>query len=301
MDGSVASSRDTLPKRPCTGCGRLHAPYAASCAACGAALRRPERPVAPLLRGAAREDPGPNPWFILAVGALLAPALALLPVLQYVGWFLASLVHEIGHCAVAWSLGSPAYPAIRIDGHAAAIHGDQRIWLVVALWLFLAALAWNLRSHPRLRVAMGVLLVLHPLVALTGARDVLHLLAGHLAELAFAGLAFHRAFSGGFTESTAERITYAMVAWYLLGKNLVLDVGLLTSAAAREAYLGNGSFGLEQDFMRAARALGVSLSTVGALMLLLGLAVIPTVWALRRLCLGTRHPHNEAAGGLRSG
>ena len=292
MEGSLQRAPETVQRRPCRGCGRLNAAYAASCAGCSRPLQRSSRPAAPLLRGPDETEQGTNPWFVLGIGAVLAPALGLLPVLQYVGWFLASLVHEIGHCVVAWSFGAPAYPAIRIDGHAAAIHGEQRLWLVALIWLFLAAMAWNARRRPRLRTVLIVLLVLHPILAFTKGHDVLHLLAGHLAELAFAGLAFHRAFSGGFTDSTAERITYATVAWFLLGKNVVMNIGLLTSETARQAYLGNGSFGLEQDFIRAARAMGWSLEGVGLLMLLVSIGVIPTVWGIRQLA---RAPSQDAA------
>jgi hypothetical protein len=282
MDRTATPTREKRSQRPCGGCGRLNLAYVTACVACKAPLQRPNRPIAPLLRAPEAQDLQPNPWYLLGLGALLAPTLGLVPVLQYVGWFLASLVHEIGHCIVAWTFGAPAYPAIRIDGHAAAIHGEQKVLLVVLLWLGLAYVTWQVRRRPVLRIVLGICLLLHPLLAWSEGHDVLHLLAGHLAELAFAGLALSRAFSGGFTESIAERITYAAVGWFLLGKNILMNVGLMTSETARTHYEGNGSFGLEQDFLRAAREMGWSLSSVGALMLFLSLAVIPTVWLLRR-------------------
>ena len=49
----------------------------------------------------------------LGMGALLAPVFSLTPILQYMGWFLGSLCHEIGHSVVAWVFGMPAFPAIR--------------------------------------------------------------------------------------------------------------------------------------------------------------------------------------------
>ena len=48
--------------------------------------------------------------------------------------------------------------------------------------------------------------------------------------------------------------------------DVIADVERAALRRARQAYLGNGSFGLEQDFIRAARELGWSLSSVGGLM-----------------------------------
>jgi hypothetical protein len=226
----------------------------------------------------------PSAWVVLGVGALLAPVFALTPLLRYMAWFLASLVHELGHTVVAWFFGQPAYPAIRLDGHAAAMHSDQKLLLVVAVGLGLAALTWGLRQRPVLRVVAGSVLVLYPLLAFSQAHEVLHLVGGHLSEMAFAGVFFYRAMSGGFSESQAERFAYATMAWVLLGRNVLLDGGLIVSESARQAYAGNGSFGLTNDFIRAGRHLGCSLETVAFFMLLLALAVLPVAWwAWRRL------------------
>lgn len=221
---------------------------------------------------------GPDPRFVMALGLLLAPVLASLPLLQYVGWFLASLVHETGHCVSGWTFGLPAVPAIRLDGHAAAVHGEQKLLLVAVVQGLLGWIAWSLRYRPRGRLVATGIFLLYPVLAFTEARELIHLLAGHAGELVFAGVFFYRALSGGFTESVAERVTYAMCAWYLLGRNLVLDFGLMTSESARAAYVGAGSFGLTQDFVRAGRLLGWPLSGVGALMLLLSLLTLPLAW-----------------------
>ncbi len=234
-------------------------------------LRTPFLPTATAPRG-------PNPWLVMGIGALLAPALGTLPLLQYVGWFLASLVHETGHCVAAWFFGLPAYPAIRLDGHAAAMHSEQKLTLVTFVWAVLGWIAWQVRHRPRARWVAAGAFGLYPLLAFSEAHELIHLLAGHAGELVFAGIFVYRALSGGFTESIPERITYAACALYLIGRNVVLDFGLMTSEAARAAYAGNGSFGLTQDFIRAARMLEWPLAGVGALMLLLSLATLPLAW-----------------------
>jgi len=230
---------------------------------------------------------------VLGVGGLLAPTLALVPILDYVGWFLTSLVHEIGHCVAAWFFGTPAYPAIRIDGHAAAMHSEQRILLALAVLAGLVYLAWCCRKRPVAAIVAGLAVLLYPALAFTRAHDVLHLLAGHLGELAFGGVFFYRALSGGFTASLPERVVYAGVALFLVAHNLLLDWGLATSMDARHAYAAHGSFGITQDFVRTAHSLGCTLSTVGGFMLLPTLATLPIAWFVWRL--HEAHPARPSA------
>ena len=219
-------------------------------------------------------------WPVLGIGAVLAPVFLLTPMLQYMGWFLASLIHELGHCIVAWTFGSFAFPAIRLDGHAAAVHQPQSVPVVVLILAGLVYLLYMFRAHARARVLLGAAVLLYPVLAFTEAHEVVHLLGGHLAELAFAGVFFFRGLSGGFTDSTPERITYATCAWYLLARNLDLTFGLMSSAADRAAYATSGSFGLTNDFIRVGRELGWTLPGVARLMFLLALCVLPlAIWA----------------------
>ena len=219
----------------------------------------------------------------LIAGAALAPVFGFTPILQFMGWFLASLFHETGHCAVAWAAGCPSFPAIRLDGHAAAVHGDQHAFLCVIVWGTLAWLAWQCRHRRRSAWVFGGLACAYPLIVFTGAREVLFLTSGHLGELAFATIAFHRALCGGFTNSKPERVLYAVVGWYLLGRNLWLTGGLMFDDAARAEYAGTGSFGLTNDYLRLANDhLHVGLEAVAALMFLVALAVLPIAWRLSR-------------------
>jgi hypothetical protein len=231
-------------------------------------------------------------WLVLGVGLALAPVLTLTPLLRYVGWFLASLVHETGHTAVALLFGCPAYPAIRLDGHAVAIHRDQQPFLCALVVVGLLAFAWSSRGRPwRLALALG-LLVAYPLAAFTGIREALFLLGGHLGELAFAAYAFSRALDGGFSGTLAERFAHSGVAWYLVARTGVLTVGLLTSDAARATYATNGSLGLENDLLRFSRSvLHTPSPAVAALLLLLAALVIVVV----ALVQASRHVEAEAA------
>jgi hypothetical protein len=189
---------------------------------------------------------------VLVVGALLAPMFGLTPLLQRMGWFLGSLVHEMGHVLVSWFCGQAAVPAIRLDGHAAAIHKEQEMVFVVAIGAALGWLTWALRRHPRWRVTAGVVTLLYPLLALTRAREVVFLLAGHGGEITIGAIFLWRARGDGFTGTLAERLTYATTGFFLLGRNVLLCHGLITSHAARAHYARSGSFGLTNDLLRIA-------------------------------------------------
>jgi hypothetical protein len=268
----------------CARCGHAAAADDLVCTLCGEVLRRASR------GSVAVEAPRPVPdawasppeaeapardgrWIVLGVGLFLAPVLTLTPLLQYVGWFLASLVHETGHSAMAWLLGCPAFPAISLHGHAAAFHREQKVVLCALVVAGLLAFAWSSRQSPRRLGVAIALLVAYPVAAFTGVREALFLLAGHLGELAFAAYAFSRALDGGFSGTNAERFAHAGVAWYLVGRDGLLAIGLLTSDAARATYATNGSFGLENDLVRFSRECLRTSSLAPGALLLLGVTV----------------------------
>ena len=226
----------------------------------------------------------PPSCFYLAVGAVLSNLFAV-PVLSFCGWFIASLAHEMGHSAAAWLCGMPAFPAIRLDGHAAAVWSEQATWLVFAMTGILGYLTWRVRHLPAAAAALLIVTLFHPVIALTGASSFLCLAAGHGGELLFAGICFWRTVVGGFTESEAERCLYATLGWYLLAKNLTLFFGLMTSFEAVVEYHGSGSFGMTNDLIRIAEdVVGWPLESVALLMFVLALAVLPVsliAWRVR--------------------
>lgn len=224
----------------------------------------------------------PIGWVYLGVGFLLALAFTLARPLAFMGWLLGSLFHETGHVAFAWYVGCPAYPAISLRGHAGAFHKPQSaaVLFLIGVMLVLGVVLAK-RSGRFLGLAVG-LLVAWPLFAFVEpVREVGFLLSGHLGELVFAGIFLYRARTGEAIERLAERPLYACLGWFLVGRNVVLSFGLSFSEAARYAYAHNGSFGMENDYIRAARDwLHVPLAAVGAFMLLVSLAVFPVVLAV---------------------
>lgn len=265
-------------KQICPECGHRNPTEEIGCVFCGRILQAALPPPQIVIRGPRWREPA----LFLGIGLLLAPVFTFAPLLQFMGWFLGSLCHETGHCAMGWLLGCPSIPAISLRGHAMAQHGPQSLLLCFAVWVALAASAWQFRHRRGLAYGLGGAALLYPLLAFTGARELLFLLGGHMGELVFALIFFERAISGGFLHSRPERAAHATVGWYLLGSNLWLTWGLLFDADVKAWYARSGSFGLTNDYIRLGRLLGVDLGTVAFLMLLAALAVLPAAGFLAR-------------------
>ncbi|MCP5021219.1 MAG: hypothetical protein GY930_05525 [bacterium] len=284
---------------PCPRCGTINGEDSYSCRLCSEVLRK--RPTEPSLAslldpgeathhsipkarphmvgagsGAGGIGLGKEGYAYAGVGLALAILIHFIPILGYFNWFLSALFHETGHCVFAWAMGQPAFPAISLGGHAAAVHQGQSLFLTLAICAGLGFAAWNARGHRGCLLGLTTLAILQPLLAFSGAKEVLFLLGGHLGELAFGAIFLWRAFTGGFTANKLERVLYGTLACHLIGENVLLCGGLLFSQAARLEYAGNGSFGLTNDFLRLTNdQLGVSLGTVAFAMLVVSLLTVP--------------------------
>lgn len=255
--------------------------------------------MAPEERATRTEQPSPEPISEYAagevkrdlarvgIGAVLAFLIGFLPFAPYALWFFGALCHEIGHSVVAWFFGMPAFPAIRLDGHAVAMHKDQSTLLVFVIAAGLTWSAWKLRDRLPWAIPLGLLALLQPILAFTEAKQVLFLFAGHLGELAFAGVFLWRALTGGFTHSGAERICYAMLSVSLIRSVGGLAIGLRSDAAERAEYRGSGSFGLKNDLLRVAEDhWGTDVAEPAGWLLLavpLPILIVFGVWGLRFL------------------
>ncbi|MBL8859583.1 MAG: hypothetical protein JNL28_13835 [Planctomycetes bacterium] len=286
-----------LVETECPRCRRSVETDALACGLCGTLLRR-ERPmptstpdstqviVTTSTPTQAEIADKYEPWIFLAIGLATAPLLASTPILQYMGWFIASLVHEMGHAAMAWLCGMPAIPAISPAGHAAAVHAEQQPLLVAMIGCGLAWAAWRFLNGPWRFVAIALAAVLYPLLAFTHAKDFFHLVAGHGTELTFAALCLWKTLDGGFTSSRLERALYGTLGWFLLGRNVHLCLGLMRNASARAEYHSNGSFGFTNDYIRVAEdVLSWRLESVALLMLLAALLVVPAAIGFWRYTL----------------
>ncbi len=295
----------TLPTA-CPSCGTANREGSYSCRLCSEVLRkRPAETDRASLFGPGEMSPAPDPqvrphfvvpgsgagrpglahegYVFTGIGLALACVIHFVPILGFFNWFLSSLFHETGHCFFAWIMGQPAFPAISLGGHAMAVHQGQNLFLALAPCAGLVVAAWHARQHRGRLIALSVLAVLQPLFAFSNAKEILFLLGGHLGELAFGSIFLWRAFTGGFTENKLERVLYGVLAWHLIGENVILCCGLLFSQSARLDYASNGSFGLTNDYLRLANDhLGVPLGTVAFGMLVVSLLSVPLAWWLGR-------------------
>jgi len=278
----------------CAQCGYANDVELGACNLCGALLgpaaKAPTAPAAPAPDpghplDVCWDEPEPtltgaralthSPWFWFLVGSPLALLFCAGPFMRQWGWFLGALFHESGHTVAGLAFGLPSFPTISLAGHAATMHGEQ---LVAMVWLLCAALAtitWTLRHRPFVCATLAIATVAYPVLAFSSRIDTVFLLGGHLGELGFATLCLHRAITGGFTHSNAERAAYSVLGWFLVGSNVALCAGLAFSPSARAWYHSSGSYGLANDYVRLADRWDGTLAGVGLLMMIV--STVPAV------------------------
>jgi len=195
------------------------------------------------------------------------------------------LAHEMGHSVAGILAGIPTFPAIRLDGHAMAMSGEQSFPLLCMVWGGLGYGVWFLRDRPVFSIPLAGLLLFSPIVAYTDLTDPWILVMGHGGELVFAILCFVRVLTGcSFTRGEVERVLYSVMAWYLLAKNTLLFWGIAFRADALIDYYSSGSFGLRNDFDRLANDhLDVALDSVAFWMLFPCALTFPIAYAIYRL------------------
>ena len=88
----------------------------------------------------------------LLIGIGLAIVAQFFYITNYMTWFMCSLCHEIGHSAIAIVCGMPSYPAIRLDGHAAAVHQEQIFFLFLFMLAVHAWYIYKIRTHKSLLI-----------------------------------------------------------------------------------------------------------------------------------------------------
>lgn len=225
-----------------------------------------------------------SPFFHMGWGLVLAGIFSLpFYLFKTIGWVFESVVHEMGHTLMAYFLGSIALPAIRLDGHAVTLSLEQSPILAGIVWLLLVlgAVWFGIFKHRPLLITMVILAVLYPFLAFTDRKEWLLTLAGHGGEMVIATIFLWRSLVPTFKVQEEERMLYAALGWYLWFQNLIMNWNLIYSQESRDWYAENGSFGVENDFIRIADTFGWSLPFLSGVMLLLFLAVPPLglIWA----------------------
>lgn len=216
----------------------------------------------------------------LAWGAGSALVVMLLPFTRFVASYLAILVHELGHAVAGWVFGYPAIPAFDfLFGGGITFHTGRNGAMLFCVYALFAAAAWWARRRPTLLLLIGIGAVLHVILGFTRGHEAIQIAAGHLAELAFAGLFLYRALDGRALRTPAERPAYAFAGSFLALNAIVFAWRLATSAAARVEYGAAKGGGHWMDFSRLANEfLGCEVDAVARLYLVLAVVTPALAW-----------------------
>ena len=222
----------------------------------------------------------------LAVGAVAGLALYALPLTRFLLQYLATLVHELGHAAVGWAFGYPSIPAFDFMYGGGVTMLDQRnTGVLIFVYAGFAALGWWLgRRGAQVALAILALVVaVYSMAAFTPAHEALFLVAGHAAELLFAGIFLYRALSGSACRAPGERPLYGAVATFLLLNAAGFAWRLMTDHGFRVDYEEAKGGGRWMDFSRLGEEfLDAELQTVAAAFLFATVATPLVTWAFLR-------------------
>jgi hypothetical protein len=208
---------------------------------------------------------GVNRWGLM-IGAVTLPVAWLLcwafPFLDHILWLFTTLCHEMGHTAGALLVGRPALPAFDFSfGGGVTMTGERHTWLLV-LYAITVGVIWRQAGGRRwLRWILGSCSGFVALLILTGLDEAWFVWMGHGGELIIATVFLHRALTGVAEVYPGERWLYGLVAWALLGHALGMCWMLLFDPAFLNTYL-EGKRGIDNDFVRLADELGLSLQGV---------------------------------------
>jgi hypothetical protein len=256
----------TSATRSCPKCGFEQAEGLEACELCGVIFAKipAELPGAPSPAAAAGPSAAPASdvlptaaphlstydLALLGGGLLAAILLSALPFTRFVLSALVTLLHELGHAAVAWALGCPAVPAFDlVYGGGVTYHQSFEPPLAVLVGGLFVAAGWWLRRRPRAVVAVAILgLVWLLIVVSPWRRSVAISAAGHAAEMLFAGLFLWMALSGvGWRSPEVERPLGSFVAFFVSLHTLAFASRLRSDDAYLAEYLRGKGGALMND------------------------------------------------------
>ncbi len=227
-----------------------------------------------------RLSPRVTGFLYAGLGLLFVPLIQSTCLTRIMGWLFQAIVHEGGHTLMALALGRPALPRISLDGHVpfTMVGQHQMLWLCAFVWIVLLTLAHQAWKNKFLRITATAAAVLYPFIALSPRYSQLAiLLAGHGAELLFAGICLWRAQTGLFTHNQLERALYGIVGWYFVFANFFMCLGILRDPATRTDYINGSEPGHINDYVVVAYDVLIltSIQPVVIVMLLASIAVYP--------------------------
>jgi hypothetical protein len=205
-------------------------------------------------------------WQALAIGAGLAVATWLVPLLGVLIGYFVVLSHELGHTLAGWAFGRASLPALDfLYGGGVTAYLDTSKALLVLIYAGLAWGAWIFRRNPASLGLVAGFAFLHALLVWSGGDRAVITAMGHGTELLIAALFVHRALSGRGCTLAAERPLYAWIGLHIVLHDMGFAWGLMTSDRARELYGSAKGGGHWMDFdILANQVLHVPLEAVAA-------------------------------------
>jgi len=253
----------TSPK-PCPKCGFCPQQATAECSRCGIVFAkyrprsaRTAAPVTPTRQPFFEADhweiPEPEALKALAIGAALAAIILLFSPLHFAMGYLVTLVHEMGHAAAWWLMGSPAIPSFDFTYGGGVTHQYGRNLLLLMALYAAGSYPFFVRRHHRGLLACWLcLLALHLLVTFSSLSEPVALMMGHGTELLFAALCFYRTLSNRGIIIAAERPLYAAIGFFIVIEDLIFATRLMADQGFISAYEGAKGGGHWMDFSRIA-------------------------------------------------
>lgn len=173
----------------------------------------------------------------LAIGAGLALATQLIPLLGILVGYFVVLAHELGHTLAGWAFGRPSLPAFDfVYGGGVTATMDASKALLLLIYAVFAFGIWIFRRNRTSLALVAGFAVLHALLVWNGGDRAVITAMGHGTELLIAALFLHRALSGRGCTHPAERPLYAWIGLHIVLHDLRFAWGLMTSDLARELY-----------------------------------------------------------------
>lgn len=266
-------------KFSCSSCGQHiacaveHAGVAIACPSCQAGLVVPARHV-PVGLGVAALTLRPNraTWKSMGMGLGIAVLVAYVPFLNWIFHYLGTIVHELGHWAVAMAFGYPSVPAFHVQEGGVTLSFSRWPLLLLGGYAFWGWVLWWNRRHRLGLVVVGGVAGAYAALAHSGFDQAAVLAAGHSAQLLIAGVFLYRAWSGASILAASERPFYAAVGLHMVGAQLGFAARALFSSGYRRQYIEREE-GIN-DFVRLSERLSVPLDLLFAGVLLGALAAL---------------------------
>ncbi|HTF55788.1 MAG TPA: hypothetical protein VK661_00845 [Planctomycetota bacterium] len=226
-----------------------------------------------------------SPAASLVIGLVAFPLAKLLYIPNYVFNFLTTLVHECGHSLFAWLMGMPSLPTASVAGGGVTVWGEQRWYLCVAALAGIVALAWRHRQSPGIWIPLAVAALIYPLLAFTGAHELVAIAGGVALECLGAAACFFTVLAVAL-ERPFERPLYALWGWWMILNRGAETILMMRSRAYWESHavIDSGlAAGLTSDLGMLRQKMGISPMVLLGVVLTLCLAALPGAFAAARL------------------